>query len=98
MNQKCLNSVQFSKLYKNMNLWNKEITLKGETNTTYRYNNIHLRTIKIKKRTNKQTFNSKTRSILFFPRGLMSFSINAMMISIPLLSWTAIQFWNCYTQ
>lgn len=40
------------------------------------------------------TFNSSTRSILFFPSGLMSLRIKAMMISIPFDSWVAMQFWR----
>lgn len=37
-------------------------------------------------------FSSSTRSILFFPRGLMSLRINAVMMSMPLDSWVAMQF------
>lgn len=37
-------------------------------------------------------FSSNTRSILFFPRGLMSLRINAVMMSMPLDSWVAMQF------
>ncbi len=38
------------------------------------------------------TFSSRTRSILFLPSGLISFRINAMMMSMPLDSWVAMQF------
>lgn len=37
-------------------------------------------------------FSSNTRSILFFPKGLISLRINAVMMSIPLDSWVAMQF------
>lgn len=37
-------------------------------------------------------FSSNTRSILFFPKGLISLRINAVMMSIPLDSCVAIQF------
>lgn len=40
------------------------------------------------------TFNSSTRSILFLPRGLISLRMSAMMMSMPLHSWVAIQFWK----
>lgn len=40
------------------------------------------------------TFSSSTRSILFLPRGLMSFKMSAMMMSMPLHSWVAMQFWK----
>lgn len=39
-------------------------------------------------------FSSNTRSILFFPRGLMSLRIRAVMMSMPLDSWVAMQFWE----
>lgn len=39
-------------------------------------------------------FSSNTRSILFFPRGLMSLRIRAVMMSMPLDSWVAMQFWG----
>lgn len=38
-------------------------------------------------------FSSRTRSIRVLPSGLMSFSISAVIMSKPLLSWVAIQFW-----
>uniref|UniRef100_A0A6B0UNN2 Uncharacterized protein n=1 Tax=Ixodes ricinus TaxID=34613 RepID=A0A6B0UNN2_IXORI len=36
---------------------------------------------------------SSTRSMRFFPKGLISLSTRAMMMSIPLLSCMAMQFW-----
>lgn len=38
-------------------------------------------------------FSSRTRSIRVLPRGFMSFKISAVIISRPLLSCVAIQFW-----
>ena len=38
------------------------------------------------------TLSSSTRSILFLPSGLMSLSINAVMMSNPFDSWLAIEF------
>lgn len=38
-------------------------------------------------------FSSKTRSIRVLPSGLMSFRISAVIMSRPLLSCVAIQFW-----
>jgi len=38
-------------------------------------------------------FNSSTKSILVFPKGLISFNINAVIMSNPLDSWVAMQFW-----
>lgn len=40
------------------------------------------------------TFSSSTRSILFLPRGLMSFKMSAMIMSMPLHSCVAMQFWK----
>ena len=40
------------------------------------------------------TLSSSTRSMWYLPRGLMSFSIKAMMMSIPLHSWHAIAFYQ----
>lgn len=40
------------------------------------------------------TFSWSTRSIRYLPSGFMSLRIKAMMISIPLDSWVAIQVWK----
>lgn len=42
--------------------------------------------------TSTLTLSSSTRSILFLPRGLMSLRMRAMMMSMPLHSWVAMQF------
>ena len=41
-----------------------------------------------------QTLSSNTKSILFLPRGLMSFRTNAIIMSIPFDSWRAMADWK----